>query len=224
MRSVLLIDDDTQVLAMLERAFERAGYAASSAARGELGLAMYSRDAADLVILDLDLPDVSGLEVLERLRALDEDAVVIMLTGNADLQNAVEAMRAGAENFLSKPVDIDHLYAAADRAFEKIELRRRTSYLLSRDEASTPRSDDSPLLRMMGARLDLIAPTDSTVLLLGETGTGKNWMARRIHNRQPELHLSRVGTVRPREGCVHRRPHHEARSLRDRRQRHAVAR
>ena len=182
MRSVLLIDDDTQVLAMLERAFKRAGYAVSTAARGEMGVAMYSRDAADLVILDLDLPDVAGLEVLERLRAIDEDAVVVMLTGNADLENAVEAMRAGAENFLSKPVDIDHLYATADRAFEKIELRRRASYLLSRHEASTSRTDDSPLLRMIGPRLGLIAPTDTTVLLLGETGTGKNWMARRIHD------------------------------------------
>lgn len=181
MRSVLLIDDDEQVLAMLERAFTRAGYAVASATRGEVGLAMYARDAADLVILDLGLPDASGLEILERLKALDEGAVVIMLTGQADLQTAVEAMRAGAENFLSKPVDIAHLYAAADRAFEKIELRRRTSYLQRRHESDAPADRDSPLMRMFGSRLALVAPTETTVLLLGETGTGKNWMARRIH-------------------------------------------
>ena len=185
MRSVLLIDDDEQVLAMLERAFTRAGYAVASAARGELGLAMYARDAADLVILDLGLPDVPGLEVLERLKSLDENAVVIMLTGQADLRTAVESMRAGAENFLSKPVDVAHLHAAADRAFEKIELRRRTSYLQRRHESEGADDTDSPLMRMVGSRLALVAPTDTTVLLLGETGTGKNWMARRIHALSP---------------------------------------
>ena len=170
---------------MLERAFTRAGYAVASAARGELGLAMYARDAADLVILDLGLPDVPGLEVLERLKSFDENAVVIMLTGHADLQTAVESMRAGAENFLSKPVDVAHLYAAADRAFEKIELRRRTSYLQRRHESEGAGDIDSPLMRMVGSRLALVAPTDTTVLLLGETGTGKNWMARRIHALSP---------------------------------------
>ena len=184
MRSVLLIDDEPRVLGMLEKAFQQAGYHTVAAPRGEAGLAAYASDAADLVILDLNLPDGSGLEFLARFQALDSDVTVIMLTGQADLATAVEAMRGGAENFLSKPISLDHLYAAVDRAFEKIELRRRAGYLERRTQEE--HGTDSPLgdsaaMRPVAEKVALVSPTDTTVLILGETGTGKSWIAQRIH-------------------------------------------
>ncbi len=183
MRSVLVIDDDRQVLGMLDKAFHRAGYAVATASTGQAALDTYARDAADLVILDLGLPDVPGLELLGRLRTLDPDATVIVLTGRTDLPTAVDAMRAGAENFLPKPVSVKHLYAAADRAFEKIDLRSRTAYLerRSEDPGGENRERESPMMRAVADKVELVAPTDTTVLLLGETGTGKNRLARRIH-------------------------------------------
>lgn len=189
-RSVLLIDDDTHILGMLESAFRRAGYAVAAAARAEDGLAAYARDATDLVILDLNLPDVPGLELLARLRTVDPDVTVIVLTGQADLPTAVEAMRAGAENFLSKPMSLQHLYAAADRAFEKIELRSRASYLERRMEGEGDQRPlgDSPAMRPVANSISLVAPMDTTVLVLGETGTGKTWIARRIHALSPRAH------------------------------------
>lgn len=185
--SVLLVDDDEQVRAVLQRAFERAGYDVLTAGNGTDALATYTRDAADLVVLDLGLPDIPGLEVLARLRTVEPNAAVIVLTGYTDLETAVSAMRAGAENFLAKPVDIQHLYAAAERALEKVELRSRTSYLERQrspapsGEPSTDERADAPAMRAVNERIALVAPTETTVLLLGETGTGKNWVARRVH-------------------------------------------
>ena len=115
--SVLLIDDDVDVLRAIGNAFERLGYEVTRELSGEAGLATFDRQRPEVVILDLRLPGMDGMEVLEALR--QRGAAVILLTGQSDIETAVRAMQLGAENFLTKPVDITHLAAAAARGADK---------------------------------------------------------------------------------------------------------
>src|SRR5215212_6505254 len=127
--SVLLIDDDVDVLRSIGNYFERFGYEVIRELSGEAGLATFDRMRPEVVILDLGLPGMDGMEVLEHLR--QRDAAVILLTGQGDVPTAVRAMQLGAENFLSKPVDMAHLAAAAARAGDKARLRRINELLQS---------------------------------------------------------------------------------------------
>jgi DNA-binding NtrC family response regulator len=186
-RTILLVDDDAGVLGLLGRFFEKRGWQVQRAAEASGAMALYERDRPDLVLLDIGLPGISGLRFLEVLRARDADATVIMLTGQADVMTAVEAMKLGAENFLTKPVQLDHLEAAAERAWEKGELRRRNRYLAERqsDVAGTEALGRSPLMRDIARQVELLAASDTTVLLTGETGTGKGYVAQLLHNLSP---------------------------------------
>src|SRR5512132_714281 len=129
--SVLLIDDDVDVLRSIGNYFERLSYEVARELSGEAGLATFDRLRSEVVILDLHLPGMDGLEVLERLR--ERGAVVILLTGESDIPTAVRAMQLGAENFLTKPVDMAHLAAAAARVVEKVRLSRQNAHLRARD-------------------------------------------------------------------------------------------
>ncbi len=120
--SVLFIDDDTTVLKTFDRYFTRAGFEVHTAESGSKGIEKYRRVRPDVTVLDLNMPGMSGMEVLDVLRR--EQAVVIMLTGHAELENAVEAMRRGAENFIAKPVEVSHLELAVEKAAEKASYRR----------------------------------------------------------------------------------------------------
>ncbi len=120
--SVLFIDDDTTVLKTFDRYFTRAGFEVHTAESGSKGIEKYRRARPDVTVLDLHMPAMSGMEVLDMLRR--EQAVVIMLTGYAELENAVEAMRRGAENFIAKPVELSHLEVAVEKAAEKASYRR----------------------------------------------------------------------------------------------------
>ncbi|HUG42530.1 MAG TPA: sigma-54 dependent transcriptional regulator [Longimicrobiales bacterium] len=184
-RSILLVDDDPSILDLLARFFDRRGWDAHRAVTGAGALEQYDRERTALVLLDLDLPDASGLAVLQRLRERDPDVTVLMLTGHAEIEAAVEAMRLGAENFLTKPIELDHLGAAVDRAAEKAELRRQNRFLAGAGAASADREalGTSPLMRELAGLVDRAAAGASTVLLEGETGTGKGWVARAIHDR-----------------------------------------
>ncbi|MEX0893489.1 MAG: sigma-54 dependent transcriptional regulator [Gemmatimonadota bacterium] len=186
-RTILLIDDDPEVLAVLGRFFEKRGWEVLRAAEPAGAAELYERERPDLVILDLQLPGLSGLRLLEVLRARDPDATVIMLTGHADVETAVEAMRLGAENFLTKPVELDHLEAAADRAAEKAELRRRNRFYAERQaEASGLEAlGSSPAMRELAQQVRMLADSDTTVLLTGETGTGKGFVAHLLHSLSP---------------------------------------
>ncbi len=121
-RRLLVVDDDEAVLKGLGAYFSRLGYHVIRAATGKAGLTAFHDQDPDVTILDLRLPDIDGLQILEVMR--QKRALVILLTGYGDIPTAVRAMQLGAENFLTKPVDLPHLVATVERAIEKLDLRR----------------------------------------------------------------------------------------------------
>jgi len=184
--SVLLVDDDEQILVALGRYFERAGYEVVSETTGSAALSAYDASRPEVVLLDLRLPDASEFSVLEAFR--ERDASVILLTGHGDVETAVEAMRLGAEDFLTKPVDLGHLAAVVNRISEKTRILRenerlRRSWLGSGGIEALGVSEQ---MQEVARRARLVAASDRTaVLLTGERGTGKGWLARMIHELSP---------------------------------------
>ena len=184
--TLLLVDDDPSVLRAIGDYFERIGYEVWRDGTGEQAMETYRRVRPDVILLDLHLPDSSGLIVLERLRR--EGAAVILLTGQGDIETAVKAMQLGAENFLTKPVDMTHLAAAIARVAEKSRLSRQNARLRALDHEAEGITSlgVSPVMQELGRQIELLAASDrSTVLLQGESGTGKGWVARVIHNLSP---------------------------------------
>ena len=184
--SLLLIDDDADVLRAVGDYFERLAFEVYRETSGERGLDTFARLRPDAVLLDLHLPDVGGLEVLERLRG--DGAAVILLTGQGDIATAVRAMQLGAEHFLTKPVDMGHLAAATARVLEKVHLSRQYALLRERDhQGESPESlGVSPGMQELARQIGLLAASErTTVLLTGESGTGKGWVARLVHRLSP---------------------------------------
>jgi DNA-binding NtrC family response regulator len=184
--SVLLIDNDVDVLRAIGNQFERLGYEVTRELSGEAALATYDRVRPDIVILELRLPGMDGMEVLEQLR--QRDAAVILLTGESDVPTAVRGMQLGAETFLRTPVDMAHLAAAAARIGEKVRLRRVNEALLGgRGPGHGPDSlGISSQMQDLAHQVGLLAQSErTTVLLSGESGTGKGVVARMIHDLSP---------------------------------------
>jgi two-component system, NtrC family, response regulator AtoC len=183
---VLLVDDDPAILRSLSRGLERSGHRVLATESGLGAIRIFEEHRPDVVILDLFLPDTHGLQVLERLRA--DGASVILLTGHGDVDTAVQAMQMGAETFLTKPVELDHLAALVERAGEKTRLRQENERLrLGGPRAGTLDAlGPSPAMRELARKVELAADSErSTILLTGESGTGKGWLARRIHGMGP---------------------------------------
>jgi DNA-binding NtrC family response regulator len=171
MATILIIDDEPDITTTLQRFFERARHEVVVAHTSEEGLTAFKRARPDLVLLDLHLPDGSGMDSLAQLK--DEQAVVIMITGHGDIELAVTAMQHGAENFLTKPVELTHLGAAADRALEKAKLREMNRFLSVRRGGPLGAGSllgVSPAMRDIADQIALLASSDkTTALLLGES-------------------------------------------------------
>ena len=146
-RRVLFIDDDDAILRVLSKYFETRGYQTFSASTGRKGISTFNRVMPDVTVLDLHMPDISGLNVLEELRP--KRPMVIVLTGDGEIENAVEAMRRGAENFLTKPIEFKHLEAAVEKAAEKAALGRENVELRSRITTSFKRKVVSAVLFLL---------------------------------------------------------------------------
>ncbi len=185
---VLIIDDEPNLAEVIAEGLERVGYQCLLATSGAAGAQLMLDEEPDVVVTDLRMSGMDGLAILRKARQELPDAEVVVITGHGDVQTAVEAMKAGAANFLEKPVDLADLRATVDRAAERRRLARANRELKQQlDEKFGFEGvvGNSPRMRDILAKLKGIAPTQATVLIQGETGTGKELVARAIHNNSP---------------------------------------
>lgn len=182
---VLIVDDNEELCQMLSHSLEREGISAQIAYEGETALKMIRSRMYEIMLLDLRMPGMDGMEVLRRTREIDQDLTVIMITAYVDTGNAVKAIKEGAYDFLAKPFDNDEMVRVVGRALADRELKRKLRYM------ATQVSDVGPLKEMMGpsdavARVTMevkrVAQSDFSVIIMGETGSGKELVARAIHN------------------------------------------
>ena len=182
---ILLVEDKDSLRAMLKLALESQDHVVVEARDQEEAVAALRDSQPALVLSDLRLPKGDGLGVLRAVKEMDAELPVIVMTAHGSIQDAVEAMKQGALDFLAKPVDPDHLLLLVSRALE--QRRLLSDYRLLKEEAAARRGGpsiigDSPALRQTIASIERAAGTDTTVLLEGESGTGKELCARALHN------------------------------------------
>ncbi|MHB8203915.1 MAG: sigma-54-dependent transcriptional regulator [Desulfomonilaceae bacterium] len=185
LKRVLVIDDETAIRESLEMFLKEKGLAVSSAGTGEEGLAEYVKCRPSVIILDIRLPDTSGLDVLRRIMEIDPEAKVIMITAFHDMETTIEAMRLGAYDYIHKPLDVDEL----DHAITKgLRIAETQSFGISSSQAD-PETDDkpriighTPAMRELFKMIGLLSRNRATILIEGETGSGKELIARVIHD------------------------------------------
>ena len=183
---VLIVDDDRAICKMVEAALEREGFAVTAAHRGDEVFSGLPLQRFDVMVLDQQLPGQSGLEVLERMRAAGRSPEVIMVTGFPTVQTAVEAMKGGAFDYISKPFSIRELVRAVHKAADRRRLKRENATLRSM-VAQTPFAgpivSESPQIQDILMRIERVANASAPILITGETGTGKGLMAKTIHRQ-----------------------------------------
>jgi len=185
---VLVIDNDESHAAAVAEALERAGFSCEVATSGKEGARLIENGTYDVIITDLVMSDMDGLQILAHAKQTLPDSEVILITGHGTIPSAVAAMQQGAFNYLLKPLDMAQLRAVTEKAAENVRLRRANLELNRRlDERFGFEGviGNSPQMREVIERLKRIAPTNATVLILGETGTGKELVAQAIHQNSP---------------------------------------
>ena len=185
---VLVIDNDAAHAETIADSLQRIGYDCTVATSGLEGVRLLENGAYELIVTDLKMPEVGGLEILSKSREVLPDAEVILVTGHGTIQSAVQAMQQGAFNYLLKPLDLKQLRAVVDTAATSHYLRRANAELHRRlDEKFGFEGviGNSPQMLDVIVRLQRIAPTDASVPIEGDTGTGKELVAKAIHQNSP---------------------------------------
>jgi two-component system nitrogen regulation response regulator NtrX len=182
---ILVIDDEAAIRDSLRMILEYEGYGFTGAASGQDGIALVQRDRPDLVLLDIKMPGMDGMDVLRRLRALDEGLPVVMISGHGTTSTAVEAIKSGALDFLDKPLSSERVILTLQNALKQQELRQENRALKLAMEAKYEIVGESQALRSVLESVKRAAPTNATVMLLGESGVGKELVARTIHRNSP---------------------------------------
>src|SRR5436190_1021043 len=195
---VLVVDDDNLLRKLVTEQLARSDFEASPAAGGRAALQALRDTDYDVVLLDISMPDMSGLEALREIRKLEDPPEVIMLTADTSLQTGIEAMRHGAYDYLTKPATLDEMEAVLRKADEKRRLVKQNASLRSVTRTSGVSEEPLPVIDRDSSMAAVIkqaeaaAQTDSTVLLTGESGTGKDVMARFIHSKSPRTAMPMI--------------------------------
>jgi DNA-binding NtrC family response regulator len=181
---LLVIDDNPKVAWMLQEGLSKDKYDISAAPDGKTGIQKMIEEQPRVIILDIKLPGMDGMEVLERIRSINHRVEIVMLSGYGETKQVVRAMKLGAADFISKPFDVEELEIVVNSVLEKSELKQEVHHLRSALEARSEYENlvgDSPKMLEVKAMIEQVADSELTVLIRGDSGTGKEVVARIIH-------------------------------------------
>ena len=192
---ILIVDDELVVRDSLGKWFNSEGYTARPAASAREALELIPNAEFDIALLDIKMPGMDGMELQARLKEADPDLTVVMMTGYASVDTAVQALKVGAYDYITKPVDPDELSHLVANALEHKRARREVVRLrenLKETGAGNEMIGRSPAMKKVAELIEMVAPTDATVLISGESGTGKEVVARAIHAASPRRYMPMV--------------------------------
>jgi len=188
MKSILIIDDDPLIRKTLTSHFSKKGFEVLLAEDGNEGLQKYEESFPDLVLLDIRLPDMDGLEALRKIKERKKNACIIIMTAYDDMKTTVEAVKSGAFEYLVKPLDYVELDLTIDKAFQMRNLEDKLSYLVEEKQKEYTIDNiigHSPQMREVFKLIGSVADTRTNILIQGESGTGKELVAKAIHYNSP---------------------------------------
>jgi two-component system response regulator HydG len=181
---ILVVDDDAFMRDACHQTLTKQGHSTTLAKSGQEGLGLLEKSSFDLILLDLNMPNEDGLFILAEIKDIDPEAIVVMISGYGSIETAVQAIKLGAFDFITKPFTPEELVNTVKRALRKRRLTIEdidTKKHIDKERKHTEIMSQSPAMAKVKEMITMVAPTDSTVLLQGESGTGKGLVARKLH-------------------------------------------
>lgn len=183
MASILIIDDEKAIRKTLTEILSYEGYKIDEASDGEEGLKKFGEKAYDIVLCDIKMPKVDGIEFLEKAKEINADVPIIMISGHGNIDTAVDAVKKGAFDYISKPPDLNRLLITLRNAMDKQTLVTETKVLKRKVSKVQEIVGESSAIKKIKDTIDKVAPTDARILITGENGSGKELVARWIHEK-----------------------------------------
>ncbi len=179
---ILIIDDERSIRNSLKEILVDEGYDVDVAENGAQGCAMVDKEKYSVIFCDIKMPEMDGMEVLDKFAEMGVDSAVVMISGHGDIGTAVECIKKGAFDFIQKPLDLNRILITIKNATEKVSLVKETR-ILKKKVYGQEMVGDSPALNHIREMIDKVAPTDARVLIIGSNGTGKELVARNLHQK-----------------------------------------
>jgi DNA-binding NtrC family response regulator len=185
MAAILVIDDEKSIRNTLQEVLEYENHKVELATNGAEAIELFSNGSYDIVLCDIKMPGMDGIEVLEKLHEKAHDVPIIMISGHGNIDTAVEAIKKGAYDFIEKPLDLNRLLVTMRNAMERNDLVSETKVLKRRISKTYDIVGESPAIHKVKEMIERVAPTDARVLITGDNGTGKELVARWLHEKSP---------------------------------------